>query len=371
MRLGVSSAVVDGALVPGDVEIADGAVAAVGLAGTGTGTAIPGLVDLQVNGFAGTDLLAADVDGVLAVGEALLRAGVTSFQPTLITSPLAELERALGVIASAASGGARIVGAHLEGPFLSPERAGTHPREHLRLPDVALLGRLLEAGPVTRVTLAPELPGAPLLIERLRAAGVVASLGHSDASAQEAAAAFDAGVTTVTHLFNAMRPLAGRDPGLAGAALVRGDVVVQIIADGVHLAAETVELVWRAAAGRVALVSDAIAAAGMGDGVYALGSVRVVVRDGVARREDGTLAGSAWPVIVGVRNLVALGVPLAAAVAAGSAVPAEVVGRHDLGRLAPGARADVVVLDEELGITRVLVEGRERVGPGEALAGAA
>jgi N-acetylglucosamine-6-phosphate deacetylase len=370
VRLGVSSAVVDGTVVAGDVDVEDGVVAGVGLAGGGSGTAISGLVDLQVNGFGGVDLLAADADGVRAVGEALLRTGITAFQPTLITAPVEVLERALSAVgeASAADGaGARVVGAHLEGPFLSPERAGTHPLEHLRAPDDTLLARLLDAGPVTTMTLAPELPDSTRLTGALTAAGVVVSLGHSDATADVASAAFDDGAATVTHLFNAMRPLAARDPGLAGAALVRDDVVLQLIADGVHLAPETVRVVWRAAAGRVAIVSDAIAAAGIGDGTYRIGSVRVVVREGVARREDGTLAGSAEPLIAGVRNLVALGVPLADAAGAASSLPAKVLGRDDIGRLAPGARADLVVLDEDLAITRVLIRGQERVGPGEAL----
>jgi N-acetylglucosamine-6-phosphate deacetylase len=362
MRLGVAQAVVDGALVAGDVEIADGTVAAVGLGGGGAGTAIPGLVDLQVNGFAGIDLLAADAAGVRDVGEALLRHGVTAFQPTLITSAPEELERAVRAVAAADGGGGRILGVHLEGPFLSPDRAGTHPPEHLRAPDAALLARLLDAGPVTTMTVAPELPGALALIDDLRDAGIVVSLGHSDATADVAHVAFDAGVRTVTHLFNAMRPFGSRDPGLAGAALVRDDVVVQIIADGVHLAPETTELVWRAADGRVAVVSDAIAAAGLGDGEYRLGSVAVSVRDGVASREDGTLAGSARPLLAGVRNAVALGVPLPAAVAAASATPARILGREDVGRLAPGRPADVVVLDDALAVRRVLVGGEERVG---------
>jgi N-acetylglucosamine-6-phosphate deacetylase len=279
------------------------------------------------------------------------------------------LERALDAISRASTGdaGAHILGVHLEGPFLSPLRAGTHPAEHLRAPDVGLLERLLEAGSVTTMTVAPELPGAADLIELLVSRRVVVSLGHSDASAETAAEAFGRGVKTVTHLFNAMRPFTPRDPGLAGAALVADDVVLQVIADGVHLASETLELVWRAAPGRVAVVSDAIAAAGLGDGPCRLGSVEVTVQGGVARREDGTLAGSVEPLIAGVRNLVGLGVPLGAAVDAATRVPARVLGRSDLGRLVPGAPADLVVLDEELAVARVLLGGVERVAPGEAV----
>src|SRR5207237_4587730 len=157
-----------------------------------------------------------------------------------------------------AAGWPRILGVHLEGPFLSPRRLGIHPAASCRPPDVELLERLLAAGPVQLVTLAPELPGAEALIDRLLRGEVAVSCGHSDATAEEAEAAFDLGIRTVTHLFNAMRPFRHRDPGIAGAALAREDVIVQVILDGFHLAPETATVVWRAATGRVALVTDAI-----------------------------------------------------------------------------------------------------------------
>jgi N-acetylglucosamine-6-phosphate deacetylase len=206
--------------------------------------------------------------------------------------------------------------------------------------------------------LAPELPGALDLIVRLQERGVVVSCGHSDATAAEAAAAFDLGVGTVTHLFNAMRPLGHRDPGIAGAALVRDDVVVQVILDGNHLAPETALLVWRAAGGRVALVTDAIAAAGIGDGRSTLGGSEVEVRDGVARRPDGVLAGSVLTMIEAVRNLHALGASLVEAVAAATSVPARVARRPGLGVLRVGGDADVVVLDDRLELRLVLRAGR-------------
>ena len=149
----------------------------------------------------------------------------------------------------------RVVGAHVEGPFLSPERLGTHPREHRRDPDLALLDRLLDAGRVTELTLAPELPGAEALIQRALERGAVVSAGHTNATAAQAHAGFDLGVSTVSHLFNAMRPFRSRDPGVVGVALTRRDVFVQMIVDGHHLADETVRLIWAAAAGRVALVT--------------------------------------------------------------------------------------------------------------------
>lgn len=358
MKLGVAAAVVDEMVVPGDVEVAGGRVAAVGVeGGRGRGIAIPGLVDLQVNGFGGVDLASADVTGYRRAGAALLETGVTAFQPTLITAPEAELLAGLSEIPREPFG-PRVIGAHLEGPFLSPLRLGAHPASARRDPDVLLLERLLTAGPVSQMTLAPELDGALELVDLLGAQGVVVSCGHSDATAEQANRAFDRGVVTVTHLFNAMRPLGHRDPGIAGAALARDDVVVQLIVDGVHLADEVVRLVWRAAAGRVALVSDAIAAAGAGDGASTLGGSEIVVRDGVARRPDGTIAGSTRPLLDGVRRLHALGVPLADAVSAATSVPARVARRLDLGSLRPGGPADVVVLDDALEVRTVLVGGR-------------
>ena len=254
-----------------------------------------------------------------------------------------------------------MIGAHLEGPFISPRRLGVHPREWLRAPDPALLVRLLDAGEVRQVTLAPELPGALELIDLLVERGVVVSAGHTDADAAQAHLAFDRGVGTVTHLFNAMRPPAPRDPGIALAALGRPDVTVQLIADGEHVAGDALLVAWRAARGRLALVTDAVAAAAMPDGVFALAGRRLVSSAGAVRGPEGQLAGSVLTMIDAVRNLHALGVPLEEALGAASDVPARIAGRADLGRLAPGAPADVVVLDDNLEIARVLVGGVDPV----------
>jgi N-acetylglucosamine-6-phosphate deacetylase len=357
VRLGVGAALVAGSLVLGDVEIEDGRIAGVGVGSpNGNGVAAPGFVDLQVNGFAGVDFFSADTDGYRRAGEALLRCGVTAYQPTFITSPEDELTAALREVPP---NGAtpRVIGAHLEGPFISAERLGTHPAESRRDPDRELLERLLAAGPVSHVTLAPELPGAFELMALLEERSVTVSCGHSNATAAEAREAFARGAKTVTHIFNAMRPFAAREPGLAGAALVSADVVVQVILDGVHLADDTARLVWQAAGGRVALVTDAIAAAGAGDGSYTLAGVDFEVEDGVARRADRVLAGSTVPMIEAVRNLVALGAPLEAALAAATEVPARIAGKPEFGTIEPGSAADVVVLDDSLEIVRVLVAG--------------
>jgi N-acetylglucosamine-6-phosphate deacetylase len=358
MRLGVEAALVDGRLVPGDVSIDGGVVQAVGLTGKGHGIAAPGFVDLQVNGFAGVDLAGADEDGYRTAGEALLATGVTAYQPTFVTAPEEALAEAVRALPRRATGPA-IVGAHLEGPFLSPRRAGAHPREHLRAPDRDLLRRLLNAGRVAQVTLAPELPGALDLVDELVARGVTVACGHTDATAEQAHAAFDRGARTITHLFNAMRPPTHRDPGIAFAALGRPDVTVQLVVDGHHLAPDTVRTAYRAASGRLALVTDAAAPASAPDGDYTLGgTVAVTAERGVVRRQDGTLAGSALTMVEAVRNLHALGAPLEHALTAASTTPARIAGRHDLGRLAPGGPADVVVLDDRLEVIRVLRNDR-------------
>lgn len=357
MRLGVDAAVVRGELVPGDVEVDGGTIRALGLAPNGGRgrVAIPGFVDIQVNGYAGVDFLAASRADYERAGEALLEGGVTAYQPTFITAPEAVLLDALREVPSTP----QIVGAHVEGPFLSPDRLGTHPPAHRRDPDVDLLDRLLDAGPVTQLTLAPELPGADALIARALERGVVVAAGHTNAVAADAHRAFDLGVSTVVHLFNAMRPFRSRDPGIAGVALTRRDVTVQLIADGHHLSDETVLLIWAAAGGRAALVTDATAGAGNGsqDGAYRLGDVAVEVSNGVPVRNDGVFAGTVLTMLDAMRNLHALGVPLAEAVQAATEIPARIVRRPDLGVLEPGARADVVVLDDALEIAQVVVGG--------------
>ena len=360
MRLGVEAALIGGELIPGDVEIADGRIAACALAGPGSGVAVPGFVDLQVNGFAGVDFLNASAADYDTAGEALCQTGVTAYQPTLITTPEETLVGALQEVPPSAAG-PRIIGVHLEGPFLAATRIGAHPLGARRDPDLELLDRLLAAGPVTQMTLAPELPGALELIDVLCARGVVVSCGHTDASAAEAQAAFDRGARSVTHIFNAMRHFSHRDPGIAVAALVDEDVVVQVILDGHHMATQTARLIWRAARGRVALVTDAMAAAGNGDGRYVLGGMEVRVLDGVARTPEGALAGSTVTMIEAVRQLHALGVSLEDAVGAATHVPGRLIGQPGLGVLEPGRPADVVVLDDRLDVQTVLVAGDAHV----------
>ena len=248
---------------------------------------------------------------------------------------------------------------HLEGPFLSPRWPGAHDPRHLQPPTPALIERLERAGPIALVTLAPELAGSPALIEMLVARGIVVSCGHSDADAALAHAAFDAGARAITHLHNAHRRYAHRDPGLGGVALVRPDVTVQVIVDGVHLAPEVAYAAFLTARERFCLVTDAMAAAGLGDGRYRLGSRDVEVEGMTARLADGTFAGSVLTMDAAVRNLVTLGASEAEALLAATRAPARLLARPDLGELAPGAPADIVVLDDALEVRATLVDGRE------------
>lgn len=339
MRLGVAAALVDGELLRGDVELdRAGTVVAVGLGeGVGESLAVPGLVDLQVNGVADVDLRTADRDGFALAARLLAGHGATAVQPTFhsqsVDAHCSSLARLAAVVADPPPG-CRMLRAHLEGPFLSLDRRGAHRAEHLCDPDPAVLERLLGAGPVGMVTLAPELPGALEVVRRLVGAGVVASIGHTDATAPQVLAAVDAGVRHVTHCWNAQRPISARDPGPIGVALSHPALCVGLVADLVHVAAEVVALTMSAAGGRVAVTTDVVA--------------------GPTRLEDGTLAGGAALPDECLHNLVELGVGLADAVDACGGVQRRLLGLDPV-RLVPGERAEVVVLDGELRAQRTVV----------------
>ena len=357
MRLGVDAALVDGVLVAGDIEIGDGRIAQVGLeGGRGNGVAVPGFVDLHVHGFGDVDFATADLDGYRRAGDALLATGVTAFQPSFLTAPAHDLVAALDAVPREGIGPC-ILGAHLEGPFISERKRGMHPASARLDPDLALAERFLAAGHVAHMTLAPELAGATELIDVLLANGVTVALGHTDANAEEAHAAFDRGAVHVTHLYNAMRPFAHRDPGLAGAALWRDDVTVELILDGNHVADDAVRVAWRAARGRIVLVTDSIGATT--DGRRRVGPVEVDVRDGVVRGSAGELAGSVLTMPEAIRALMQAGASFEEAVDAATRVPARAARRADVGTLSVGSRADVVVVDRNIQVQRVVVGGIE------------
>jgi N-acetylglucosamine-6-phosphate deacetylase len=364
-RLGVAAALVEDELIRGDVEISDGVISAVGISPAGrSGLAAPGFVDLQVNGFADVDFLSADVEGYRHAGEALLATGVTAFQPTLVSAPIDTLVGAIEIATKAGSEvRPRILGVHLEGPFLAPKWKGAHDERWIIPPDINIAERLCLAGAVTTMTIAPEQPSGLDLLRWLVAHDVVVSVGHTDADAATAHAAYDAGARTVTHLHNAQRRFAARDPGISAVAMIRNDVTVELIPDFVHLSRETVRLAWLAAGDRLAVVTDAIAAAPRSTGEFRLGDRTILVSEDAARLPDGTLAGSVLSMDKAVRNLVELGIAIPQAVRAATTVPARVLGRHDLATLRVGTVADVVVLDEALHPVRTLRDGIE-VWPG-------
>lgn len=303
----------------------------------------PGLIDLQVNGGWGVDLT-TDPDGIWTVGRHLAATGVTAWLPTLVSTDITTRRRALSALAAGPPPdwrGAVPVGWHFEGPFLNPRRRGAHPESALQP-----LPRSWDGEPMpTLMTVAPELPGALDAIGRLCSAGVVVSLGHTEASPAEIHAAVAAGATMGTHLFNAMSGLHHRSPG-AAAGLLNSTAVMSLITDGHHIDPEMVRLVHSLAPDRVILVSDAIAALGLPEGTSRLGDRHVSVTDGAVRDADGTLAGSATPLLqclVNYREVT--GCSMADAVRAASTLPAKVLGLDDRGVVAEGARADLVVFD--------------------------
>jgi N-acetylglucosamine-6-phosphate deacetylase len=329
------------------------------------GVLVPGFVDLQVNGYYGVEFDAVDEAGWRMVAERLPETGTTAFVPTFITAPLPQLGDTLKAAAhlieqlspspasptspTSHASHARILGVHVEGPFINSVRGGAHNQEWMTDPTPEAVGALLDAaqGHLTIMTLAPERPGALAAIRQLTGHGVLVSVGHSDALAGQVAEAADAGARMVTHLFNGQRPLHHREPGVAGQALADLRLTSGLIADFRHVAAPVTAIAFAAAPGRIALVTDAAAAAGMPPGPYLLGGqpIELPAGGGVPPvRPDGTLAGSALRMDVAVSNMVSVGVSLPVAVAAATRIPADLINRPDLGRIAPGARADLTWL---------------------------
>jgi N-acetylglucosamine-6-phosphate deacetylase len=311
------------------------------------GVIAPGFVDLHVHAVAGHGVIRTDALDPVGMARALAARGVTSFLATTVAAPEPDLLAAVRAVnAVPEDGGARCLGVHLEGPWLSPERPGAQPSEHLTSPDAALLDRLRAGGPIAMVTLAPELPGAVETIRAATRAGVIVAVGHSSATFEQALAAVGAGARHVTHAFNAMHGLHHREPGLIGAALDLPELSVEVIADGVHVHPAVVRLLWRACGPRrLCLVSDAVELDAAGSGA-------------AVRRPDGVLAGSRIGLDAAVRHVVDWGIPLSDALTMAATTPARVLGRADLGELRVGAAADAVILDEQLDVAATVVGGR-------------
>ena len=319
----------------------------------------PGFIDVHVHGWGGHDAT-GDADALTGMARALLRRGVTSFLPTAPTLPEGEIprfaERVRGWMPAAPADGAEPLGFNLEGPFIAPARKGAHDPALLRTPagiDPAVVDASLDG--LRIMTIAPELPGALALIERLAGLGIAPSLGHSAATIDEARAGYRAGGRTTTHIFNAMSGVDHRAPGLAVAALTDDEAYVELIADGHHVHPALWPLIRRAKpSDRLILVSDALPFAGMGDGRTVIGGLDVEVRDGRATLlGTQTLAGSVIALDSAVRNMSREGTPLPAAVGAASANPAALLQAADRGAIEVGRRAHLVELDDELRVRRV------------------
>ncbi len=327
-------------------------------------TLAPGLIDLQLNGAFGLDFT-ADSATIWDVAARLPRFGVTSFLPTIITSPPQTVSAAQATLRKGPPPGfcgAAPLGLHLEGPFLNPAKRGAHNPAHLRLPDVNAVADWWPSNGVRLVTLAPELPCAFDVVRVLRERGVVVSAGHSTATYEEALAGLEAGITYGTHLFNAMPPLEHRAPGLSAALLADPRAVVGLIPDGLHLHPAIVKLIWQSkGVAGVNIVTDAMGALGMPPGKYELGDFEVTVDETSARLSDGRLAGSILSLDQAVRNFIAFtGCSLNEALETVTATPAKVLGLTDRGQIASGFVADMVLLAPDLRVVKTFAN--EKIG---------
>jgi N-acetylglucosamine-6-phosphate deacetylase len=331
-------------------------------------TAIPGFVDVHIHGAGGHDVMEGTGAALRSITRKVSEHGTTSLVATTVTASTDQTLRAVEGIAGYIAHQhemdeprAEILGIHLEGPFISKERRGVHPSEWIQLPSAATLNKFLKAaaGNARMITIAPELLGAAPCIDAAREAGLVVSLGHTDATYEQARAAMARGARSATHVYNAMRPFSHRDPGVIGAVLTSPDIHAELIADGVHVEEGAMKLLLLAkGAARVILVSDGLSATGMPDGKYTLGEIEVTVRGGVCRNAEGVLAGSTLTLDRALRNIVALGTPLPDAVRMLTLNPVSLLGIElKKGSLRVGADADLVLLDEGLRVTNVWARG--------------
>jgi N-acetylglucosamine-6-phosphate deacetylase len=361
----------DGSLVRGRITFTDRITALESASDGGDEDYIlPGFVDLQVNGSHGIDVMNASADALATLSRHLAREGATAWMPTAVTAPIEKIAQVHESIAGAiensrrdnSADAAAILGMHLEGPFISPLRLGAHPALNLE-PRGEPFERVLAMHALRLITLAPELPGGIDAIRRLTARAVVVSIGHTNATLEEANAGITAGARMFTHLFNAMRPLNHRDPGVISAALAPSPALAAIIPDGVHVHPAVLRLASRARGkDGMILVTDKVALAKASTSEKNLGraSATITIRDGAARLDDGTLAGSIISMLDGVRVMVEkAGVSIGDAAVMAATNPADVVGANDRGRIQAGARADLIVLSQALELKSVFIAGRE------------
>jgi N-acetylglucosamine-6-phosphate deacetylase len=326
----------------------------------------PGFVDIHIHGGKGRDVMEASYEAIKDIAKFLVSHGITSFVPTTISAPRSNLLKAIEAVKTAiekGTDGAEVLGAHLEGPYINLEKRGAHDANYVRRPSIDELCELLDApnNPVKIVTLAPELDGAKVLIEKLRDSGVVASIGHSNATYLQVVNAIRNGVSHTTHVFNRMSGFDPKEPGVIEAVLLNDALTAELICDGTHVHPAAMSLLIRVKGPeRVVLVTDAIRAAGMPDGEYALGKQRILVKDGISRLESGDLAGSTLTMDRAVRNIMRfVGTPLQTAVKMATINPASVAAvQKNKGSLKPGKDADIVVIDDEVNVHLTIVKGK-------------
>ena len=324
---------------------------------------LPGLVDIHTHGNSGCDFSDGKEEGLTAMGRYLAAHGITSFAPTSMTLPYEKLKTAFTVAADYAkdrpADGARMAGIHMEGPYFSEKKKGAQNSAFLKKPDIEGFEELQKScGNLIRIVdIAPELTGSVEFIRRVSKECRV-SLAHTDASYEEARAAFEAGASHVTHLFNAMPPIHHRKPGVIGAACERRDVVAELICDGLHVHPSVVRMAFLLFHGRICLISDTVQCCGMPDGKYELGGQQVFLRDGQVRVSAGNLAGAVSNLYDDMVNAIRFGIPTKDAVLAATAVPAAVLGMDgELGSLEAGKKADFIVCDREWRLKQVYIDG--------------
>jgi N-acetylglucosamine-6-phosphate deacetylase len=321
----------------------------------------PGFIDVQCNGALGIDL-ASEPERLWEFAALLPRWGVTSVLPTFITAPNLVVDRAIATCTDHSQrrrGSARVLGLHLEGPFINPTMSGAHPKQWIQPPNPSAIS-LWKPSVVSMVTIAPEMDGALEAIRDLADRGIVVSIGHSSATAEEVERAVDHGASAVTHLFNAMSPLHHREPGVAGSAMSDDRLHVSLICDGVHVDRRVVKIVWATLGNRLVLISDAVSALGISPGEMKLGDTLLKVGRNDVRLANGTLAGSVLSMNAAVQNLVVFtGCSLTEAIAAATSSPAAMLRRHDIGTIRVGAYADFVELTPSGSVIATWVGGRE------------
>jgi N-acetylglucosamine-6-phosphate deacetylase len=349
-----------------EVTVPEGAIDYV----AGGMTVVPGFVDIHIHGAGGHDVMEADARALDRITSTVARYGTTSMVATTVTASVDVTCKSLEGIArhvrkqaqeQTARFGAEILGIHLEGPFISPAQRGVHPPECLEKPSPQLLDKFLQAadGFARMITIAPELPGGLGLVAHASAAGLVVGMGHTDADYNQARDAIRAGARHAVHTYNAMRPFTHRDPGVIAAVMTEPSVTAEIISDLVHVAGPAIQVLLGVKGfDTVLAVSDGIAATGMPDGTYRLGTLEVTVKNGICRNSEGKLAGSTLTLDRALRNLVSLGVPLADAVRMMTILPARRLGlAGKKGIVAVGSDADLVVLTPDLHVSGVMTRG--------------